>query len=95
VATRVVFEPGWQPHIDGGVHDLLVRMCAEIETDAKVACPVRTGRLRNSTEHEVEDGTVQIGNDNDIPYAGYVEEGIRSMAGTLSLRPNLFGVRSL
>ena len=77
MATRVVCEPGWQQPIDGNVHDLLERMGTETEIDAKAACPVRTGRLRDSTEHEGDGGTVRIGNGNDVPYAGYVEEGTR------------------
>ncbi len=55
MATRVVFEPGWQRHIDGG--------------------------------------TVGIG--NDVPYAGYVQEGTRYRAAEPFLRPSLFRVRSL
>ncbi|MGH3814223.1 MAG: HK97 gp10 family phage protein [Pseudonocardiaceae bacterium] len=94
MATRAVFEPGWQRHIDGDVHDFLERMGAEIETDAKAACPVWTGRLRDSTEHEVDGGTVRIGNGNDVPYAGYVEESARYMTKPF-LRPSLVGVRSL
>jgi HK97 gp10 family phage protein len=95
VATRVVFEAGWQRHINGDVHDLLERMGVEIETGAKAACPVRTGWLRDSTEHEVDGGTVRIGNGNDLPYTRYVEEGTRYMAATPFLHPSLFGARSL
>ncbi len=85
MATRVVFEPGWQRHIDGHVHDLLECLGAEIEADTKAACPVPTGRLRDSTEHEVDGGTARIG--NDVPYAGYVEEGTRYMATEPVLTP--------
>jgi hypothetical protein len=69
--------------LDGEVHDLVERRCAEI--DATVACPVGTGRLRDSTEHEVDRGTVGIGNDD--PYAGYVEEGTRYLAAEPFVTP--------
>jgi hypothetical protein len=95
VATRVVSEPGWQRHIDGDVHDLWARTGVEIETGAKATCPVRTGRLRDSTEHEVDGGTVRIGNGNDVCYARCIKEGIRDMAATLFLHPSLLGARSL
>jgi hypothetical protein len=75
--------------LDGEVHDLVERRCEEI--DAKVACPVGTGRLRDSTEHEVDSGTVGIGNDD--PYAGYIEETTRYLAAEPFLRPSLFRMR--
>jgi hypothetical protein len=80
--------------LDGEVHDLVERRCAEI--DATVACPVGTGRLRDSTEHEVDSGTVDsgtVGIGNDDPYAGYVERGTRYMAAEPFLHPSLFRMR--
>ncbi|MGH3800246.1 MAG: hypothetical protein ACRDTD_08970 [Pseudonocardiaceae bacterium] len=87
----VRIDPGWQRHIDGDVHGLVERLSAE--TDAKAACPVRTGRLRDSTQHEVDDGTVRIR--SDVSYVGYVEEVTCSRGADPVLRPRLFRVRSL
>jgi hypothetical protein len=75
--------------LDGEVHDLVERGCAEIDT--KVACPVGTGRLRDSTEHEVDSGAVGIGTDD--PYAGYLKEGTRYLAAEPFVPPSLFRTR--
>lgn len=76
--TRVVFEPGWEQHLDAPQAELLERLGVEIEADAKVACPVRTGRLRESISHEVDGDTLRVG--SDVPYAAFVEEGHRIVA---------------
>jgi HK97 gp10 family phage protein len=93
VAFRVVFEPGWEQHIDGDVTDLLEHLGQGIEADAKEACPVDTGRLRDSLEHEVDGDTLRVG--TNVEYAAYVEEGTRHMAAEPYLRPALYRVRSL
>lgn len=95
VEMSAVPQEGRWGHINGDVHDLVERMGAESETGAKAAYPVRTDRLRDSTEHEVDGGTVRIGNGNDLPCPGYVKEGTRYMTTTPFLRSNLFEVRSL
>jgi HK97 gp10 family phage protein len=86
--VRVEFEPGWREHIQDDEHTLLERLGGEIETDAKVACPVRTGRLRDSIGHEVDGDTVRV--TASAPYAAYVEEGTRYMAAEPYLRPALY-----
>ena len=40
--------------IDAAITRLLERIAVEIEADAKAGCPVKTGRLRESIEHEVQ-----------------------------------------
>jgi HK97 gp10 family phage protein len=90
---RVVFEPGWEQHLDGDVTDLLERLGEGIEADARIACPVDTGHLRDSLEHEVDGDTLRVG--TNVDYAVYVEEGTRYMAAEPYLRPALYRMRSL
>jgi hypothetical protein len=74
----IVFDPDWERHLDVPQAQLLERLGSDIETDAKAACPVRTGRLRDSISHEVDGDTLRVG--SDLDYAGYVEEGHRIVA---------------
>lgn len=90
---RVVFEPGWEHRIDGDVTELLDRLGEQIAVDARTICPVDTGRLRDSIEHEVDVDSVRIG--TNVDYAVYQEEGTRYMDPQPFLRPALYRVRSL
>lgn len=60
-------------NIDAAITHLLERLAFEIEADAKAACPVKTGRLAASIEHEVNGQVARIG--SNVPYAGIVELG--------------------
>lgn len=91
MATHVVFESDWHRHIGGEVSDLLERLGAEITADAKIACPVETGRLRDSLDYEVRGATLNVG--TNVDYAVYVEEGTRYMNAEPFLRPALYRVR--
>jgi hypothetical protein len=91
VAEHVAFEPGWKQHVDGDVHDFLEHLGQDIEADARFACPVDTGRLRDSLEHEVIGNTLRVG--TNVEYAVYVEEGTRYMDAEPYLRPALYRVR--
>lgn len=56
------------------------------ESYAKAACPVDTGRLRNSITHEqYSDDTEVIG--TNVEYAPYVELGTSKMGAKPFLRP--------
>lgn len=59
--------------IDAAITDYLERLATEIEADAKAACPVKTGRLAESIEHEVNGHVARIG--SNVPYAAIVELG--------------------
>lgn len=78
MAVRIVIEPGWEAHIEGGTAELLERLGVEIEADAKAAAPVLTGRLKESIEHEVDGDTLRVG--SNLEYAAPVEEGHRIVA---------------
>ena len=61
-----------------------------IERDAKLECPVDTGRLRNDISHKIIDsGTndpkAEIG--NSLRYAPFVEQGTSKQAAQPFLRP--------
>lgn len=55
------------------------------EEYAKRACPVDTGRLRNSINHATDEDSAYIG--TNIEYAPYVELGTRKMQAKPYLRP--------
>jgi phage gpG-like protein len=78
MATRIVFEPGWEAHLAGDVPALLERLGEAIEADAKAAAPVLTGHLRDSIGHEVDGDTLRVG--SNLHYAAPVEEGHRIVA---------------
>ena len=65
--------------IDAAITRLLERIAVEIEADAKAGCPVKTGRLRESIEHEVQGAgaatVARIG--TNVDYALAVEFGSR------------------
>ena len=52
---------------------------------AKLACPVDTGRLRNSISHARDDTAAYIG--TNVKYAPYVELGTSKMHAQPFLRP--------
>lgn len=51
------------------------------ERFAKKACPVDTGRLRNSITHVINMGMEEVFIGTNVPYAPYVEDGTHKMAG--------------
>lgn len=55
------------------------------EAYAKQACPVDTGRLRNSISHDADEEAAYIG--TNVEYAPYVELGTSRMAPRPYLRP--------
>lgn len=62
-----------------------------IVDSAKVKCPVRTGRLRNSIDFKVNISSHNIVSEigTDVYYSGYVEFGTVRMAARPYLRPAL------
>ena len=57
----------------------------QAEGYAKLACPVDTGRLRNSISHATDGDAVYIG--TNVEYAPYVELGTRKMSPRPFLEP--------
>ncbi len=56
------------------------------ESYAKAACPVDTGRLRNSITHQQESENVEVIGSN-VSYAAFVELGTSKMSARPFLRP--------
>lgn len=55
------------------------------ERNAKIACPVDTGRLRSSISHTHDKNTAYIG--TNVEYGPYVEMGTKKMAARPYLKP--------
>lgn len=74
-----------------GIQRAMDRALEEIglaaEGYAKRACPVDTGRLRNSITHAVESAEDSVYVGTDVEYAPYVELGTRRTAAQPFLRP--------
>lgn len=88
----IVFNAGWELVLDEVSSRMLEKIAADVETDAKSACPVKSGRLRDSIDHRMEapDHAVVF---SDVPYAAFVEEGTRHMPAEPYLRPALYKQR--
>lgn len=105
--ARVEMVPGWELGLRPAIRALLEDdLGPAIADDARMGCPVETGKLQGSI-HQVmrADGmAVQIhadakaedanGDDLDYTYAGYVEEGTRHMDAQPFLRPALWRRRT-
>jgi len=52
---------------------IINKACLMVERDAKILCPVDTGRLRSSITHEIEGTTGRVG--TNVEYARAVEIG--------------------
>lgn len=74
-----------------GIRRAMDRALEEIglaaEGYAERACPVDTGRLRNSITHAVESAEDSVYAGTDVEYAPYVELGTRRTAAQPFLRP--------
>ena len=90
MATEVVFESHAE-EVESEMEQAVIRGLEAIgltaEGYAKLACPVDTGRLRNSISHAVDeaDGVVYIG--TNVEYAPYVEYGTSKMKAQPYLKP--------
>lgn len=77
--------------VSQGIQRAIDRALEEIglaaEGYAKRACPVDTGRLRNSIAHAVESGEDAVYVGTNVEYAPYVEMGTRRTAAQPFLRP--------
>ena len=64
------------------------------EAEAKLVCPVRTGRLKNSIMAVVDEANLRAVVGSDVEYAFWVEAGTSMMAGRGYLRHALEVLRS-
>lgn len=63
----------------------LEKIGLQAEKYSKIACPVDTGRLRNSISHTRDNNTAYIG--TNVEYAAYVEMGTSSQRAQPYLEP--------
>jgi hypothetical protein len=73
--VEYVEDGGWREKIAEDMRELLARVVGEVLVDAKAACPVDTGHLRDSLDSEIRGDTGRVG--TDLNYGLYVEEGHR------------------
>jgi len=66
---------------------IILKACLLVERDAKILCPVDTGRLRSSITHEVEGTTGRVG--SNVEYARAVELGSEDPAYKRAPQPYL------
>lgn len=78
----------------GPVYKMILKTTLRMESVAKGLCPVDTGRLRSSIQHEIslDDGEITGRVGTNVEYAPYVEFGTRYWAGKPFLIPALYQV---
>ena len=100
VSGALICNDGTLEGLGEGVADAAIYPTAEIfagarllaldraaEGYAKRACPVDTGRLRNSITHIVDEGTRHVIIGTNVEYAPYVELGTRHQKPQPFLKP--------
>lgn len=73
--------------LDSAVAKALEEIGLTAEGYAKKACPVDTGRLRNSVAHLVQPSEKAVYIGTNVEYAPYVELGTRRMEAQPFLKP--------
>lgn len=71
--------------IKAAIERALLRIGLACEGYAKMLCPTRTGRLKNSITNYVEGDSVYVG--TNVEYAQFVEEGTSRQTAKPYLRP--------
>ena len=66
---------------------IMEKACLLVERDAKILCPVDTGRLRSSITHEIKGLTGMVG--SNVEYARAVELGSEDPAFNRAPQPYL------
>jgi len=66
---------------------IINKACLMVERDAKILCPVDTGRLRSSITHEIEGTAGRVG--SNVEYARIVELGGIELGINRAPRPYL------
>lgn len=98
--ANVIFDDGELADLlqgpDGPVYKMILKTTLRIEALAKMKCPVDTGRLRNSIQHQIalDNGEITGRVGTNVEYAPYVEFGTRYWSGKPFLIPALYEVVS-
>lgn len=75
----------YKEEVEKGLEKVVTYHARQIERNAKINCPVDTGRLRTSIS--IEFGTLQAIIGTNVEYAPYVEYGTSKQSGKPFLRP--------
>lgn len=78
VAERVEVDDNWRDHVAQAMDEFFdKKLGPDIASDARRYCPERTGDLKKSIEHHVEDGNLVVSatGSDEREYAVYVELG--------------------
>lgn len=75
----LVMEPGWEDNFQAAADAMLAKLGPAITEDAQRYAPVKTGHLRDSIDHRMEDHTLIV--EAAADYAAYVELGHRIAHG--------------
>lgn len=70
---------------EGAIAKILEEFGLLAERNAKLYCPVDTGRLRNSISHATDGDTMYVG--TNVEYAAYVEMGTSRQKAQPYLQP--------
>jgi HK97 gp10 family phage protein len=90
MAISIVIKMNRVPEVMAGLRAAAIQAvqqtAAQVQTDAKSFCPVRTGALRESIRTEMDgDLTAAVG--SDLNYSVFVELGTRRMTAQPYLTP--------
>ncbi|MEV8610296.1 HK97 gp10 family phage protein [Amycolatopsis sp. NPDC051373] len=68
-------EPNWRDKLNGDIQKMFSKVVDDIRDDAIQACPVDTGRLKESIDSTITDDTGRVA--ANVYYAVFVERGHR------------------
>ena len=97
-SATIIFDDGELADLlqgpDGPVYKMILKTVIRIEGVAKSLCPVDTGRLRSSIQHQIalDAGEITGRVGTNVEYAPYVEFGTRKWVGKPFLIPALYTV---
>lgn len=80
MAERTEIDENWREHVDEAMAEFFSdRLGPDIARDAQRYCPERTGALKDSIEHHLEEDTLIVSatGSDERTYAAYVELGHR------------------
>lgn len=94
MSTHVREDPSWNSHWETMKDGMLEQLGDEVLRDAKHFVHVRTGRLRDSLDAEVQNGVLRVGS-RDVDYSVEQELGTAHQPPHPYLQPAMYQNRRL